>query len=361
MLIGLAVGFGSGLNRLRALDDMDEMQDECMGEMQWMLGWCLGADASSEAAADGEVSTLSAEATAAAASAAGFTTIDVPFAGARATRAFGINPQGDIVGSYDEPLPQDPTRTRTRGFLLRNGVFTRIDYPDAAFTEAWGINARGDVIGRYRVVAGSAAVFGFLLRQGRFSDISVDNHVVTLPTKIGASGEIVGCYHDANTLNDMYGYVQSGSEVIPFTLPSKPYPAGSAAMHNGITPGGGTVVGLASETEVAGRPGVAATAYGYVVTDGVVTRLDFEVLGFKSTFTQAWDINPRGTIVGNYLGSDGKTRGFALDESGYHAIDVPGSTMTVARGINPEGHIVGVYTERLANGTTRTHGFLLTR
>jgi hypothetical protein len=321
---------------------------------------------------EGAVSTSSATAAAAAVAAAGFTTIDVE--GARATRAFGINPRGDIVGSYDEPLLGDPTRTRTRGFLLRNGVFTTIDYQDelspsgAAFTEAWGINARGDVVGRYRRQAGSFAVSGFLLRQGRFSDVSVDNHVVTLPTKIGASGQIVGCYHDANTLKDMYGYVQLGSEVTPFTLPSQPYPAGSAAMHNGITPGGRTVVGLASETEVPGRPGVAATAYGYVVTDGVLTRrLDFEGPGFKSTFTQAWDVNPRGTIVGNYVGADGKTRGFSLDASGYHTIEVPGSpparvtTMTLARGINPQGDIVGFYSERLQDGTTSTHGFLLAK
>jgi uncharacterized membrane protein len=354
VLVSLAAGLGPALTNVRAVTDMEEM-DECAGDMMWMLGWCIGSTATdsevSTSFATGQVSTSSATAGA-------FATIDVPFAGARATRAFGINPTGDIVGSYDEPLPENPTLTRTRGFLLRNGEFTSIDYPGAAFTEAWGINARGDIVGRYRLVRGSAAVFGFLLRNGRFSDISIDNHVVTLPTKIGASEEIVGCYHDANTLNDMYAYVQRGSEVVSFALPSIPYPAGSAAMHNGITPGGRIVVGLAFETEVPARPGIAATAYGYVVTDGVLTRrLDFETPGFKSTFTQAWDINPRGTIVGQYVDAARITRGFYLDESGYVPIGPADARMTAARGINPQGDIVGLYTD--ASG--RTHGFLLSR
>jgi uncharacterized membrane protein len=114
-------------------------------------------------------------------------------------------------------------------------------------------------------------------------------------------------------------------------------------MHNGITPGGGTVVGLHFP-----EPGKSR---GYALTGDTVNFINFP----GSTFTQAWDLNPDGTIVGQYdLG--GKTRGFYLDENGYVSIEPSGALATRAFGINPQGDIVGVYTD--ASGT---HGFVLRR
>jgi hypothetical protein len=74
-----------------------------------------------------------------------------------------------------------------------------------------------------------------------------------------------------------------------------------------------------------------------------------------STFTQAWDLNPMGTIVGQYDGG-GRTRGFYLGASGDVSLDVPNSSMTVARGVNPRGEIVGVY-----NDAADAHGFVIRR
>ncbi len=56
---------------------------------------------------------------------------------------FDINAQGDIVGAYDAAGDE------TYGFLMRNGVFTRIEFPDVLFTRAFGINARGWIVGDY--------------------------------------------------------------------------------------------------------------------------------------------------------------------------------------------------------------------
>jgi hypothetical protein len=39
--------------------------------------------------------------------------------------------------------------TRTRGFLLEDGEYTSIDYPEATLTRAFGINAGGDIVGAY--------------------------------------------------------------------------------------------------------------------------------------------------------------------------------------------------------------------
>jgi hypothetical protein len=72
-----------------------------------------------------------------------FTTIDVN--GAASTGAFGINPQGDMVGQY-------AAGGTTHGFLLdKEGSFTSIDVPGASSTAAQGINPRGDIVGTYSV------------------------------------------------------------------------------------------------------------------------------------------------------------------------------------------------------------------
>ena len=66
------------------------------------------------------------------AGAPGVRPIDVE--GATATRAFGINAAGQVVGSYT-----DATAT-THGLLWINGNTTKIAVPGASSTEAWGIN-----------------------------------------------------------------------------------------------------------------------------------------------------------------------------------------------------------------------------
>ena len=331
LFVGLMVCIGPRLMALGVADDPDTMQDPmedmCAGEMQWMIGWCIDMMTAGEMPG----SMIQTALTAPASNIGVFESIDKP--GATGTRAMGINPQGDIVGSYTDP-------TGTHGYVLSQGVFTTLDYPGAATTEAWGINARGDIIGRY-TRAGIGGVRGFLLRDGSYRDISIGNHLITLPTKIGASGEIVGCFHDISGLVDMYGYVQRENDVQVFTLPSSVAPAGSAAMHNGVMPGGRTIVGL-----VNAAPGQAR---GYVVTDDVLTYIDAP----GSTFTQAWDVSPRGRIVGQY-NAGGRTHAFTLYNGAFVTLDVPGSLLTTAFGVNPEGQIVGVF-----NDAAGAHGYLL--
>jgi probable HAF family extracellular repeat protein len=133
----------------------------------------------------------------------GLRSIDVP--GALATRAYGINAAGEIVGSYTDA-------TGTYGYLWTDGNVTKIQFPGTIFTEAWGINPQGDIVGRYRR-AGVAGLFGFMLSDGVFTDISVPGHLNTLPTKINATRDIAGCFHDTNFLVDMRGYLQRGDRV----------------------------------------------------------------------------------------------------------------------------------------------------
>jgi uncharacterized membrane protein len=69
----------------------------------------------------------------------------VNFPGATATEALGINDFGDIVGMYQVPGPLN-----FHGFLRHNGKFTSIDTPAAEFgTKAFGINKDGTIVGSY--------------------------------------------------------------------------------------------------------------------------------------------------------------------------------------------------------------------
>ena len=265
---------------------------------------------------------------------AGFTSIDVE--GALATRAFGINATGDIVGSYTDA-------TGTHGYLWRDGEVTRIRYPGAVSTEAWGINPQGDIVGRYRV-AGDPRTFGFLLSEGVFTDISVPGHLHTLPIKISPSRDIAGCFHDTNFLVDMRGYIQRRGTVTSFELlPS--------TMHNGVTPGGGTIAGISFET--------ATLVHGYVLERGEYRQFDAP----GATFTQAWDVSAAGTVVGYF--HPVASRGVVIDADAIDAdgpdaddftvIHVPGAQWTRIFGINPQGRLVGSY----ADASGRVHGFLM--
>lgn len=90
----------------------------------------------------------------------------------------------------------------------------------------------------------------------------------------------------------------------------------------------------------------------------------FEVDG--ASFTEAWAINPSGTIVGIYGRTGVGARGFVLEEGVISTIEYPAApggpavVYTDARGINAAGDIVGMY--RLAGeGGTVMHGYLLTK
>ena len=86
-----------------------------------------------------------------------FTPLFVP--GSTITRAFDINPAGEIVGVYVNPPGV------FHGFVLMGGSYISIDVPGATATRAWGINARGDIVGVYATTDGKT--HGFLRRLTR--------------------------------------------------------------------------------------------------------------------------------------------------------------------------------------------------
>jgi hypothetical protein len=261
-----------------------------------------------------------------------FTAIDVP--NALFTSASGINPRGDIVGSYTDETGHK------HGFLLRDGEFTTIDFPGSAGTEARGISPGGEVVGDYWFAGEPAVnVHGYLLtKQGEFVAVNYPGHTNTIAQRILPDGTILGCRHDNDNMGSMKGIMvsrQGYSETEVF-----------ASMHNGATPDRRHIVGLYTNIAAGNR------GEGYRIDDGVFTPL----LVPSSTFTAAWDMNPAGEIVGVYRSTDAKFHGFVLRDDGYTSIDFPEASATRAFGINPRGDVVGNY---VAGGVT--HGFLASR
>jgi uncharacterized membrane protein len=123
--------------------------------------------------------------------------------GAALTQPLGINDRGDIVGAYIEavtgPDPYGYHETgRLRGFVMREGRFTPIDFPGGEGTRVSGINNRGQMVGYYD---SDDARRGFLLSNGRFTRIDQPGSSFTVPSRIDNLGRIVGGYLDPNGVN----------------------------------------------------------------------------------------------------------------------------------------------------------------
>ncbi len=283
-------------------------------------------------------------------------TIDVP--GARFTAATGINDHGDVVGRYDG-----------HGFLLKDGVFTSFDAPDAVpgptcrscSTSPSGINDRGDIVGTY-IPAEPNVFFSFLLRDGVFTTIELPiSPSSDLPPRltgrnvsangINNRGDIVGDYRQTGCFpfTASYGFLLDHRGA--FSNISYP-PTGHRTFANGIN-ARGDIVGWYSEDNLPQTIGPFLR-----VRDGVFTFFDVP-LGVTSFPT---GINTRGEIVGQYaLDSPPQFsvfHSFLRDQDGnLIAVEVPGALSTLANGINDRGYIVGSYTD--AEGSH--HGFVSNR
>src|SRR5215510_12606155 len=90
------------------------------------------------------------------------TTIDPPFGLAGTSQAIGINPQGEVVGTYlDHGTIAQGDSSRTRSYLRdSSGNFTPLDFPDAENTLAIKMTSTGQVVGCYHHQNSDFAVSG---------------------------------------------------------------------------------------------------------------------------------------------------------------------------------------------------------
>jgi len=262
--------------------------------------------------------------------------------GATLTQPQGINASGDISGFYTD------ANKRSHGFIRRSGVITTVDYvkPDnsvADNTTLRGMGPDGQTVGTYRDNnEESVASHGFTRTpDGQLipiqyvgSDGQVFNVVLQ---RILPDGTILGCRHLHDQMGSMKGIMIAGDHATEIDA--------NASMNNGATPDGHLVVGFYTPMD-------AIRSFAYTIENGVFTP--FTVPG--STSNNAWDINPRGDIVGVYSDAAGAAHGYVRADGAFTTIDVPGASATRAFAINARGDVVGTYTKA---GVTR--GFVARR
>ena len=309
---------------------------------------------------------LSCVATASAASTERFVPTTVHYPGSTSTAARGINNSGDIVGTYAcaaaciNPLTGEVSAAGTHGFLLQDGIYTRLDVPAVGRTQtiARGIGEHGIVVGHYTA---AGIQHGFAYFAGHYVyPIDVPAELFdhpdsparhTLPIRISPRGDIVGCFHEGTaTMTTMHGFLLRRGR---FSVLSTPQYDGDTSTHdpdtmnNGVAPSG-QVVGFYFDSGVS------------YVTDrrhAIAATFTFE----GNLFTYAWDVNASGDIVGvrgdnlaNTVGAPVNPRGFLRTKDGdYRTLEVQGALSTQVFGINDRRFIVGQYAD-----ATGTHGFV---
>jgi len=92
------------------------------------------------------------------------------------------------------------------GYLLKNGTFTTIDVPGATFTFAGGNNPEGNIVGEYNDTSGVG--HSFLLSKGVFTSFDPPGTVgFSDAAGINPGGIIVGIYFDSVGLD--HGYIRT--------------------------------------------------------------------------------------------------------------------------------------------------------
>jgi probable HAF family extracellular repeat protein len=260
-----------------------------------------------------------------------FTTIRVPFVGATATVANGINNAGQIVGYFTDGtgdhafmdnagvysrLPFPPADLRSEaygnsgtqvvgdftddgglhGFVDNSagvGIAT-INAPGANGTSARGVNAAGTVVGTFDNAAG---LHGFIDNGGAFTTLDAPGGVAdTLAYGINNTGFIIGTFIDG--AGNTGGFVRTpGGAYVPIALPPGQFPGVTNLQGRGID-NVGDIVGAYTD---------ANGDHGFVGMSGVYTALDAPFAG--TTDTDAFGINDPGDIVGSYF-ANGMTLGF---------------------------------------------------
>jgi probable HAF family extracellular repeat protein len=101
---------------------------------------------------------------------------------------------------------------------------------------------------------------------------------------------------------------------------------------------------------------LVGAAFGQVNPSG--STFQFRTIDFPGALTtQAFGINERGDVVGDYTDTSGNVHGFLLKKGKFSSIDYPGAILTSARGINDAGEIVGAFST--ADDPQGAHGYLL--
>jgi uncharacterized membrane protein len=253
-------------------------------------------------------------------------TIVVP--GSTLTVATGIDKTGRVVGYYVEG-------DRTRGFLFETGRFSTVAFPGANWTAAYGVNGSGQIVGAYGASA-TEGRHGFLLSVGRFSLIDVPGSTDTVARGVNNLGQIVGDYQGPDGVR--HGFLLSAGVYRTVEFPGS---------------GAGTATGINDAGQIVGLVGSGPGAHGFLFSGGNYSRIQFPASGY----TEPLGVNSVGDIVGQIDSPHAPFRGFRRSGDGFALIDLAAPFASwEGRGINDLGQIVGSFVD----SEGRTRGYLAT-
>ena len=236
-----------------------------------------------------------------------FNTYDFP--GSKNTYFYALGNNGDAAGYYED------SNDLHRGVVLKNGELQEWDFPDSDQTEIWGISdATGALTGNYIAADG--------IRRG-FTGDTIIEAPAALETYADfvSAGRLVGSYVDAEGIYHPYARTPDG-RFISIDLP------GAATLEymflHGINDVG-TLVGRSK------RVGDIPRTYVGTFRDGLQ-----ELTYPESVFTQGYNINQDGSVVGHYQSADGRVHGFIARPTTQAVSDHFGNVfnVTLSKGLN---------------------------
>ena len=236
-----------------------------------------------------------------------FATYDFP--GAQNTYFFALGNNGNAAGHYED------SDGLFHGVVLENGELRQFDFPGAVQTEIYGISdATGALTGNFTDDSG--------IRRGFTGDtiIEVPEASETFADFV-AAGRLVGSYVDADGIYHPYARTPEG-RIVSIDLP------GAATLEymflHGINDAG-TMVGRSK------RVGDIPRTHVGTFRDGL-QQLAFP----NSVFTEGYNINQDGSVVGHYQSADGRVHGFIARPVTEAVSDYFGNVYNVAlaKGLN---------------------------
>jgi probable HAF family extracellular repeat protein len=248
---------------------------------------------------------------------AGFTAFSVP--GSTSTYAYGINNNGQIVGSYSNDSNCFPC-----GFLYQNTTSTTITYPGAAWTNASDINDSGEVVGYYNDALG--ATHGFTEVNGTFTSIDYPGALTTFVGGLNNLGDVVGTYADSN--DNSHGFLYSNGLFTSIDVPSAE----------------NTVVWGINDDDVLGGSYCDAPCQagspGFVYSNGTFTAVNYP----GATGTSVLGIDKTEDLTGEY-GNSRQSGSFVFWNQLHQFVgfNIGDPNSSVAHSINGSGEIVGFF------------------
>ena len=299
-----------------------------------------------------------------------FTIFDDPAAGTcstscgtigpgQGTRAYAINPSGQIVGFFSD------NSARCHGYVrAANGTFIQIDAPDAGsgpFPQGtfpseitpMGINPAGAITGFY--VDASSVQHGFVRAlNGVITEFDPTGSILTNPNAIDASGEITGFYFDANFVG--HGFLRAlDGTITSFDAPGADMTGdGNGTFGVGLTPNG-EIEGVYVDVE--------GVLHGFVrSSQGNFSTYDVPGAGTGAgQGTLPESNNTQDAITGQYIDGNFVNHGFLRNQQGsFRVFDVPGAGTGAGQGTIPLGNNnPGAITGESIDGNNVIHGFLV--